>query len=146
MERSLIWTEGDAKGWACSNCQWRFPIPTLLSGEEAIGAYNRLAALKFREHKCEATGGLSAATQEPKRGAGNAFGKLPMDQNEKREKRNVKLHQLDAEIAVLRKRTQEINANPLTTENERKQRDVLGVRLKKALREYANLKSGLVDP
>ena len=73
MERSLIWTEGDAKGWACSNCQWRFPIPTLLSGEEAIGAYNRLAALKFREHKCEAKGGLSAASQEPKWDAGNAF-------------------------------------------------------------------------
>ena len=73
MERLLIWTEGDANGWACSNCQWRFPIPTLLSGEEAIGAYNRLAALKFREHKCEATGGLSAASQEPKWDAGNAF-------------------------------------------------------------------------
>ena len=146
MERSLIWTEGDANGWACSNCQWRFPIPTLLSGEEAIGAYNRLAALKFRAHKCVATVSLSAASHELKRDAGNAFGELTMDQNEKREKRNVKLHQLDAEIAVLRKRTQEINANPLTTENERKQRDVLGVRLKKALREYANLKSGLVDP
>ena len=68
-----IWIEGGANGWACSNCQWRFPIPTLLSGEEAIGAYNRLAALKFREHKCEATGGLSAASQEPKWDAGNAF-------------------------------------------------------------------------
>ena len=142
----MIWTEGDAKGWACSNCQWRFPIPTLLSGEEAIGAYNRLAAVTFREHKCEATGGRSAASQEPKRDAGNAFGKLPLDQNEKREKRDAKLHQLDAEIAVLRKRTQEINANPLSTEDERKQSDVLGLRLKKALREYANLKSGLVDP
>ncbi len=146
MERSLIWTEGDAKGWACSNCQWRFPIPTLLSGEEAIGAYNRLAAVRFREHKCEATGGRSAASQEPKRDAGNAFGKLPMDQNEKREKRNAKLHQLDAEIAVLRKRTQEINENPSSTEDERKQRDVLGLRLKKALHEYANLKSGMVEP
>src|ERR1019366_6117020 len=91
MERLLIWTKGDAKGWACSNCQWRFPIPTLLSGEEAISAYNRLAAWKFREHKCEATGDLSAASQEPKRDAGNAFGKLTMDQNETREKRNVKL-------------------------------------------------------
>jgi hypothetical protein len=146
MERLLIWTKGDAKGWACSNCQWRFPIPTLLSGEEAISAYNRLAAWKFREHKCEATGDLSAASQEPKRDAGNAFGKLTMDQNETREKRNVKLHQLDAEIAVLRKRTQEINASPLSTEDERKQRDVLGLRLKKALLEYANLKSGLDDP
>jgi hypothetical protein len=146
MERLLIWTEGDANGWACSNCQWRFPIPTPLSGKEAIGAYNRLAALKFREHKCAATGGLCAASQETKRDASNGFGELTMDQNEKREKRNVELHQLDAEIAVLRKRTQEINANPLSTEDERKQSDVLGLRLKKALREYANLKSGLVDP
>jgi hypothetical protein len=102
--------------------------------------------VKFREHKCVATGGLSAAGQEPKRDAGNAFGKLTMDQNEKRERRNAKLHQLDAEIAVLRKRTQEINANPLSTEDERKQRDVLGLRLKKALHEYANLKSGMVEP
>jgi hypothetical protein len=146
MVRSLIWIEGGAKGWACSNCQWRFPIPTLLGGEEAIGAFNRLAALKFCEHQCVATGGLSAASREPKRDAGNAFGELTMDQNEKREKRNVKLHQLDAEIAVLRKRAQEINANPSSTEDERKQRDVLGLRLKKALHEYANLKSGMVDP
>jgi hypothetical protein len=146
MERLLIWTEGDANGWACSNCQWRLPIPTLLSGEEAIGAYNRLAALKFREHKCVATAGLSVASQEQKRDAGNAFGELTMDQKLKREKRNVKLHQLDAEIAVLRKRTQEINANPSSTEDERKQRDVLGLRLKKALHEYANLKSGMVEP
>jgi len=102
--------------------------------------------VKFREHQCVATGGLSAASREAKRDAGNAFGELTMDQNEKREKRNVKLHQLDAEIAVLRKRTQEINVNPLSTEDERKKRDVLGLRLKKALHEYANLKSGMVDP
>ncbi len=55
MGRSLIWVQGDANtGWACSSCAWRFPIPTLLSGEEAKEAYDRLAAAKFREHKCEA--------------------------------------------------------------------------------------------
>jgi hypothetical protein len=73
MMRSLIWIEGDAKGWACSNCQWRFPVPTLLSGEEAKGAYDRLAAGKFREHKCEAMSVLSAENQEPKWDAANAF-------------------------------------------------------------------------
>jgi hypothetical protein len=73
MVRFLIWTEGDANGWACSNCQWRFPVPTLLSGEEAKGAYDRLAAVKFREHKCEVETRFAAAKQEPKRDAGAAF-------------------------------------------------------------------------
>jgi uncharacterized paraquat-inducible protein A len=36
MVRSLTWVDGDAKGWDCSNCQWRFSVPALLSGEEAI--------------------------------------------------------------------------------------------------------------
>jgi hypothetical protein len=54
MERSLIWIEGDVNGWTCSNCQWKFPVPTLLSGEEAMAAYDRLAGAKFREHQCEA--------------------------------------------------------------------------------------------
>jgi hypothetical protein len=73
MERSLIWIGGDAKGWACSNCQWRFPVPTLLSGEEAKAAYDRLAAGKFREHKCEAGTSLFAAEQETKLDAGAPF-------------------------------------------------------------------------
>ncbi len=59
MERSLIWIEGDANGWACSHCQWRFPVPTLLSEDEAMAAYDRLAGAKFREHKC------AAATSPP---------------------------------------------------------------------------------
>jgi hypothetical protein len=54
MERSLIWLEGDTNGWACSNCQWRFLVPTLLAGEDAMAAYDRLAAAKFQEHQCEA--------------------------------------------------------------------------------------------
>jgi hypothetical protein len=73
MVRLLIWTEGDANGWACSNCRWRFPVPTLLSGGEAKDAYDRLAAVKFREHKCEAKSDPSAAPQEPKRDASTAF-------------------------------------------------------------------------
>jgi hypothetical protein len=73
MERSLIWIEGDANGWACSNCRWRFPVPTLLSGKEAMGAYDRLAAAKFREHACEAATSVAAPKQETKRGADTAF-------------------------------------------------------------------------
>jgi len=73
MARSLIWIEGEAKGWACSDCQWRFPVPTLLGGEEAKGAYDRLAASKFREHKCWAGPGPFAAEQATKLDAGAPF-------------------------------------------------------------------------
>jgi len=64
MERSLVRVQGDASGWACTNCGWTFPVPTLLSGDEAMAAYDRLAATKFREHKCEVHAGVSAP-QEP---------------------------------------------------------------------------------
>jgi hypothetical protein len=73
MKRFLIWTEADGNGWACSNCQWRFPVPTLLTGVDARGAYDRLAAMKFREHECEAESAPSAASQEPKRDTGVPF-------------------------------------------------------------------------
>ncbi len=73
MVRSLIWVEGEAKGWACSDCQWRFPVPTLLSGEEAKGAYDRLAAGKFREHKCWAETSSLAAEQQTKLDASATF-------------------------------------------------------------------------
>ena len=53
MARSLIWMQSDADvGWACSSCQWRFPVPTLLGDKEARDAYDRLAASKFRDHEC----------------------------------------------------------------------------------------------
>jgi hypothetical protein len=65
--------ESDLNGWACSNCLWRFHVPTLLSGEEAKGAYDRLAAAKFRQHTCEAATGLSASTPEAKRNIDTAF-------------------------------------------------------------------------
>lgn len=45
----------DAPGWACSQCRWRFPLPTLLAGKEAKDAYDRLANAKFREHICDAS-------------------------------------------------------------------------------------------
>ena len=73
MERSLIWMESDVNGWACSNCQWRFPVPTLLSGEEAKGAYDRLAAAKFRQHTCEPSSTFSSAMPEAKQNADTAF-------------------------------------------------------------------------
>jgi len=73
MARSLIWIGGDARGWACSSCRWKFPVPTLLSGEEAKGAYDRLAAAKFREHQCEAGTSLFAVEQEAKLDAAAPF-------------------------------------------------------------------------
>jgi hypothetical protein len=73
MARSLIWIEGEAKVWACSDCQWKFPAPTLLNGHEAKGAYDRLAASKFREHKCLTGTGLSAAEQKTTLDAGSPF-------------------------------------------------------------------------
>jgi hypothetical protein len=73
MERSLFRVQGDSNGWACSNCRWRFPVPTLLSGEEAMAAYDRLAAAKFREHKCEGETSSPAAPEPAKRDADAAF-------------------------------------------------------------------------
>jgi hypothetical protein len=73
MGRSLIWIEDANGGWACSSCRWRFPVPTLLSGEDAKRAYDRLAAAKFREHKCEAETSLPALKQEIRRDADPTF-------------------------------------------------------------------------
>jgi len=54
MARSLIWMQGSSDpGWACSDCAWKFPIPTLLTSEEARRAYDRLASNEFRKHVCE---------------------------------------------------------------------------------------------
>ena len=73
MMRSLIWLAGDTDGWACSNCRWRCPVPTLLSTEEAKSAYDRLAAAKFHEHDCAVDGGTSAAKAEVKRATDSVF-------------------------------------------------------------------------
>jgi hypothetical protein len=73
VERSLIWMENDVNGWACSNCLWRFPVPTLLSGEEAKAAYDRLASAKFRQHLCEAATRISATMAVAKHDVESAF-------------------------------------------------------------------------
>jgi hypothetical protein len=73
MERSLFRVQGDSGGWACSNCAWKFPVPTLLAGEEAMAAYDRLAAVKFRDHKCDVEASSSAAQEPIKRNVGSPF-------------------------------------------------------------------------
>ena len=51
--RELHWTvDRNFQGWTCSQCEWNYPIPTLLSDPEAKTAYDRLAAAKFRVHNC----------------------------------------------------------------------------------------------
>jgi len=73
MARSLVWIEDEEEGWACSNCRWRFPAPTFLTGKEAVAAYDRLAAVKFREHKCEDEPSLPVAIPETQRGTDTPF-------------------------------------------------------------------------
>ncbi|MGA2101654.1 MAG: hypothetical protein ABSG34_11155 [Candidatus Sulfotelmatobacter sp.] len=51
--REQIWTSHQTfQGWTCSQCEWNYPVPTLLNDPEARTAYDRLAAAKFRDHKC----------------------------------------------------------------------------------------------
>lgn len=51
--RELIWTvDRTFQGWTCSQCEWNYPLPTLLNDPEAKTAYDRLAAAKFRTHNC----------------------------------------------------------------------------------------------
>ncbi len=51
--RKIIWTSTHSfQGWTCSQCDWNYPIPTFLNDPEARTAYDRLAAAKFRDHKC----------------------------------------------------------------------------------------------
>jgi hypothetical protein len=53
--RTIIWVaEHSFQGWTCSQCEWNYPLPTLLKDAEAKSAYDRLALGKFREHACEA--------------------------------------------------------------------------------------------
>lgn len=51
--RQLVWTSNRTfQGWTCSQCEWNYPLPTLLTDADARTAYDRLASAKFREHKC----------------------------------------------------------------------------------------------
>ena len=51
--REMVWTSHHTfQGWTCSQCEWNYPLPTLLSDIDARTAYDRLASAKFKEHKC----------------------------------------------------------------------------------------------
>jgi uncharacterized protein YoaH (UPF0181 family) len=53
MARYLIWVvAGKSEGWGCSQCQWTCSSPALLEDQGARTAYDRIAALRFREHAC----------------------------------------------------------------------------------------------
>jgi hypothetical protein len=57
MGRWLTWVSHTRlTGWACSQCGWTFPVPSLLTDKEAKSAYDRLASSKFQEHDCTAHG------------------------------------------------------------------------------------------
>ena len=61
MARWLTWVSHQRRqGWACSQCEWHFPVPSLLADPDAKSAYDRLAAVKFQDHDC-AEHGQSAA-------------------------------------------------------------------------------------
>ena len=51
--RELLWTSHRTfQGWTCSQCEWNYPVPELLKDADAKTAFDRLAASKFKEHKC----------------------------------------------------------------------------------------------
>ena len=51
--RTIVWVADPTfQGWTCSQCDWNYPVPTLLTSAEAKTSYDRLALGKFREHAC----------------------------------------------------------------------------------------------
>jgi hypothetical protein len=57
MGRWLTWiSDQQLQGWACSQCQWNFPLPSLLNDPAAKSAYDRLATSKFQAHTCSEFG------------------------------------------------------------------------------------------
>jgi hypothetical protein len=53
MGRFLTWvSDQHFQGWACSQCEWIYPIPTLLADPEAKSAFDRLASARFAGHDC----------------------------------------------------------------------------------------------
>jgi hypothetical protein len=63
MSRWLTWsTTNHFQGWACSQCEWTFASPVLLTDPEAKSAYDRLAAMKFQEHDCQQHAQKTAST------------------------------------------------------------------------------------
>jgi hypothetical protein len=65
MARFLTWVSDQRlQGWACSQCGWTFPIPSLLKDPEAKSAYDRLAKAKFQEHNCSEHGSQGTETND----------------------------------------------------------------------------------
>ena len=63
MGKWLTWVSHQRlTGWACSQCGWTFPVPSLLTDREAKSAYDRLAANKFQEHDCAQHGAPTVLT------------------------------------------------------------------------------------
>jgi hypothetical protein len=57
MGRWLTWVSHQRlTGWACSQCGWTFPVPSMLTDREAKSAYDRLASSKFQDHDCAVHG------------------------------------------------------------------------------------------
>ena len=53
MSRFLMWVADQRlTGWSCSECEWTYPLPALLSDAEARNAFDRLANSKFENHDC----------------------------------------------------------------------------------------------
>jgi hypothetical protein len=53
MARFMTWVaDRHLQGWACSQCEWKYPLPSLLSDPAARSAYDRLAEANFEKHQC----------------------------------------------------------------------------------------------
>lgn len=53
MSRSVAWAQdGGNPRWICSECEWNYPLPTLLTDPEARTAFDRLAHARFEKHNC----------------------------------------------------------------------------------------------
>jgi hypothetical protein len=70
MGRWLTWVSHQRlTGWACSQCGWTFPVPSMLTDKEAKSAYDRLASVKFQEHECALHGEPAAFADSESFGA-----------------------------------------------------------------------------
>ena len=53
MGRWITWiAEQEQRGWACSECDWKYMAPALLTDADAKNAYDRLAHASFEKHQC----------------------------------------------------------------------------------------------
>src|SRR5271166_2489619 len=51
--RWIIWISDEHLiGWGCSECDWAFELPALLTNPQAKSAFDRLASAKFKVHIC----------------------------------------------------------------------------------------------